>query len=305
MRRTWIVACVAAAPLLIGAAEPVRLPPVSPWVLDYAEDSCRLARTFGTAADPTILLFESTSPGSMSMLAIGNALKKSGGATKIRARFLPVASEEFEGESAKSSDGKKPAALWAIVGLPLGSESKDQELKKQLAKKGLRPPPTTLAERAADRLEREAFAAKVSAIQIEARRKHPVILETGPFGRAHKMLEQCTRDQFRFWGVNPDIEDKIVRPVWAPASDRWFSGRDYPRTSLMRGEQSVVKARLLVDAAGNPTKCTALSHVAVPEFQKVVCDILMRRARFAPAELADGTKVPSYYVASILWRMGP
>jgi hypothetical protein len=30
----------------------------------------------------------------------------------------------------------------------------------------------------------------------------------------------------------------------------------------------------------------------------------MKRARFEPAELADGTKVPSYYIRRVIFRMG-
>ena len=87
MRFQSILACVAVAPLLMGAAEPVPLPAVGPWVLDYADESCRLARKFGTEADPTLLLFESPSPGSMSMLAIGKPL--GGASKKVTAQFLP------------------------------------------------------------------------------------------------------------------------------------------------------------------------------------------------------------------------
>ncbi|MCY7339109.1 MAG: energy transducer TonB [Sphingomonas bacterium] len=57
----------------------------------------------------------------------------------------------------------------------------------------------------------------------------------------------------------------------------------------------MVEARLLVDASGKVTKCTSLTHVDAPAFEKAVCGAFSTRAKFAPAELADGTKVPSYY----------
>ncbi|MDQ3477647.1 MAG: energy transducer TonB, partial [Pseudomonadota bacterium] len=297
MRFQSSIAVAAVAPLLIGAAEPVRLVPVSRWVLNYAEESCRLSRTFGTAADPTVLLFESVSPGSMSMLAIGQPLKATMGA-KVTARFLPGGRDE-EGESARSVDDKKPAVLWSNVSMmsaALAAQLKAKwEAEKRLAKKGQRPPPINLGERGAVKLQQQAFATAVAGLEIEARRNRPVILETASLGRAMAMLEQCTKDQLRYWGVDPAIEEKIARRVWAPALHHWFKAGDYPRGSINAGEQSVVSFRLLVDAAGRPSKCTTLSHVDAPAFQKVVCDTLMKRARFEPAELADGTKVPSYY----------
>ena len=304
MRFQSILACVAASPLLMGAAEPVRLPAISPWVLDYADESCRLARKFGTEADPTLLLFESPSPGTMSMLAMGKPL--GGVSKKVTAQFLPGGYIN-EGQPARSGDGKKPAALWSSVSIMPAKVAIDLKEKWEAewkrAKKGERPPSTDLAEREWVKRTQQTFAATVTGVAIEARRNRPVVLETGSIGRAMTMLEQCTKDQLRYWGVDPAIEEKIVRRTWAADLYQWFGPNDYPASALSRGQQSVVAYRLLVDATGKPTKCTPLSHVDAPAFQKTVCNVLMKRARLQPAELADGTKVPSYYTSSVQWRM--
>jgi TonB family protein len=138
-------------------------------------------------------------------------------------------------------------------------------------------------------------------VQIGGRRA--VILETGPLGEPIKMFDQCGRDSLRDWGVNPDLEDKIVKPVWAPHPDWWFGPEDYPSDMVRSGQESEVEVRLLVDASGRPTKCTSLSHFKQKEFDQVVCDKFMKRAHFEPAELADGTKVPSYYVQRVIFQM--
>ena len=72
---------------------------------------------------------------------------------------------------------------------------------------------------------------------------------------------------------------------------------------VVQGQQSDVKVRLLIEAIGKVTKCTSLSHFKEKSFEQVVCDKFMKRARFEPAELADGTKVPSYYVNHVIFRM--
>ena len=72
MRIKAIVALVSLSPLLIGASEPLRLQPATPWGVDYAENSCRLVRTFGQGDDQTQVVLESIAPGQMSMMAIGN-----------------------------------------------------------------------------------------------------------------------------------------------------------------------------------------------------------------------------------------
>ena len=59
----------------------------------------------------------------------------------------------------------------------------------------------------------------------------------------------------------------------------------------------------MVDATGKITNCTSLSHFDAPQFNKVVCDIFKKRAQFEPAELADGTKVASYYTVNIRFKM--
>jgi outer membrane biosynthesis protein TonB len=131
-----------------------------------------------------------------------------------------------------------------------------------------------------------------------------VILETGSLGAVIKVFEKCSRDSLRDWGVDPDLQDKIVRPIWVRDDSRWFSASDYPGTMLRQGKISEVRVRLLVDAAGNPTRCTSLSHYDEPDFNQVVCDKFMRRAKFEPAELADGTKVPSYYLKRVVFELG-
>ena len=68
-------------------------------------------------------------------------------------------------------------------------------------------------------------------------------------------------------------------------------------------KESDVSIRLLVDATGKVTKCTSLSHFNEIEFNRITCDLVTKRARFAPAELADGTKVASYFTRRIVFRI--
>ena len=84
---------------------------------------------------------------------------------------------------------------------------------------------------------------------------------------------------------------------------QWFTPDDYPPAMTVRGQQSDVKVRLLVDATGRVTQCTSLSHFKEKSFDQIVCNKFMKRAHFEPAELADGTKVPSYYVNHVIFRM--
>lgn len=303
MRFLSILACAGAAPLLIAATQPVRLQPSSPWVVDYAENSCRLVRIFGEGRDVTKLALESPSPGAMDMLVIGNPLSTD--LEKAWAAFLPVAAKPIEGSVVKTTTTGEPAVLWSnIPMLPdqLVIKIKAQE-EAQKGRPRVRPPVSPVAVQAAFRAARQQFASAATELEIVPRAQRTVILETGSMGDAIAAFDKCSRDSLRDWGVDPDVEDKIVRPVWALNPGQWLSANDYPRDMARNGEQSEVSVRLLVDGTGKVTKCTSLSHFDAPDFNRISCDLITRRARFAPAELADGTKVPSYYEQRVIFRL--
>jgi len=303
MRIASLVSLAVVSPLLVAAAQPLRLQPSSPWVLDYAENSCRLMRTFGDGSDKTQLLLESEAPGEMDLVVVGKPLY--GDSQQVPATFLPVQSKPMDGRRAKTVGPGDPGVLWPTIFLvPKAEAEKIEEEEKQAeAHSGVRPPPLDLAEVAAKKSQRLEYADKTNELEIEPRRGRQVILETGSLGDPIRLFDKCSRDSLRDWGVDPDLEDKIVRPVWAANPRRWFTPADYPNLMLRTGAESEVSVRLLVDASGKVTKCTSLSHFEAPEFNQIVCDAFMKRAHFEPAELGDGTKVPSYYTKRIRFQI--
>jgi hypothetical protein len=304
MRIGSILACVATAPLLIAASPgPLHLTPSSAWVLDYAADSCRLSRTFGEGRDKVGLQFESSAPGELDMVAVGKPLDS--GLTEIPAKFVPGTDKPFNGDPQTGTD-KMPGVLWSWVPLVPASliEREKQREKDENRPHGVRPPPIDLAERAEIRAQRQVFATAATSLEIGVRYNRSVILETGSLGPPIKAFDKCSRDSLRDWGVDPDVEDKIVRRPWGINPNAWFSSNDYPREMEQLSKVSEVRVRLLVDASGNATKCTSLTHFDEPKFNQVVCDGFMKRAKFEPAELADGTKVPSYYIKRVVFKLG-
>lgn len=303
MRISALVAAVALVSSISNAAPPIHLAPSTPWVVDYAENSCRLIRHFGEGKDETIFALESEAPGALDMLVIGKPVEAFD--REIPAKFVPLQKEPMKGLAGESADKHLPVVLFSTVAfLPDEAAAAEKQRKdERKAHPNVRPPAESLAEQAAKKAQRDAFAANTTAIEIDARRNRPLFLDTGPLGDPIKMFDQCSRESLRDWGVNPDVEDKIVRPVWAPNPAAWFSADDYPRDMLMRLKESVVKVRLLVDATGRVTKCTSLSHFQETEFNTITCNKFMARAHFEPAELADGTKVPSYYVNKVIFKL--
>jgi len=305
MRFSAFLSCAAVAPLLMAAGQPVRLQASTPWVVDYAENSCRLIRTFGQGDDKIVLGLESESPDEVDMLVAGKPLDSS--SAEVPARFLPVQGKPMKGRTVQTAVKRDPAILWSRVRLLPDdlAEKIENRLEERRSIPGVRPPPLDLAEEAQTKAKRQEFASKATQLEITARRNRPVILETGSLGGAITAFDKCGRDSLRDWGVDPDLEDKIVRPVWAPDSSKWFTASDYPPAMIVSGEESVVKVRLLVDASGKPTKCISLSHFKERAFNDAVCGTFMKRAHFEPAELADGTKVPSFYTNIVVFGLEP
>lgn len=307
MNARTIVGCLTAAPLLVAAApepasmavpEPLRLKPSSQWVVDYADNACQLIRTFGEGEQKTVLLIEGPTPDRTLMFIVGKPLATS--LTGVAARFRPGGGEA-KGSPTISTNGS-PGVLWNYV--PLWREpAPGDKITVKVQLPGVRPDPIDFGEQAAGQAHRQAFASATAELAIDAGSGSTVILETGALGDPLKAFDECGRDALRDWGLDPDIQDKIVRPVWAPNPAQWLRAEDYPTDMVRFGIEGEVRARLIVDATGKVTSCTGLSHFAAPQFNNVVCDIFKKRARLEPAELADGTKVPSYYTAQIRFSM--
>lgn len=303
MRLSSILACAAMAPLIVGAAQPVRLQPSSPWVVDYAQNSCRLVRTFGEGQQLVKLEFQSPAPGETSLLLEGKPLSTD--TSTVWATFLPIDSKPLVGTAASTVTRGDPAMLWSSVPmLPDATAAKIKAEEEQLHRKPeVRPPALSLDERESRRAQRHTFATTATELEVFTRSDRTVILETGSLGDAFAAFDQCSRDSLSDWGIDPDVQDKIVRDAWAPNSDRWITSGDYPQNMLDRDEESVVNLRVQVDATGKVSNCTSLSHFNAPDFNRISCALVEKRAHFQPAELADGTKVPSYFLLNITFRI--
>ena len=80
----------------IGAAEPISLKPSSKWVVDYADEKCRLLRWFGAAEVGAVLMFEQTAPSRrFAMTAAGPQLKDFAKARAVGLKFSDAQTEDI------------------------------------------------------------------------------------------------------------------------------------------------------------------------------------------------------------------
>nr|WP_314441850.1 hypothetical protein [uncultured Sphingomonas sp.] len=298
--RVSIPLCLAAASLALptsaGAREPITLAPVKPWNLHYSDNSCQLFRQFGDPAKPTTLVLESMAPDSgMTMMVFGGRLTSKPNQGTAKAAFTPVPGRIFDdGKITETTEGRQTALYWSSVGLlpdtPRDEPEDDDDRTRDMAR--------TLANRA---LERSAAVA-VTGVQIVEPRQRVTLLQTGSLAKVMEMLRQCNREQMAGWGLDPAIQDKIVLKARSTRNlAALFSDRDYPSLAIRNGEMSVVSARLIVGADGKVSRCTSLTPFTGEGFKEVVCARLSK-AVFEPAELADGTKVPTYVLSRIFFK---
>jgi TonB family protein len=302
MRIGTFLSCVALVATPAAAAPPLQLQPSGPWVLDYGEDSCRLLRNFGEGKAQATIAFEKSSPRSaMSLLVLGSAVNVDDDARDLSGDFKPLERSAFKnGNAVKTVATHHDAILWQHVSFidpalfPEVTERKDPNSQDEVS---------LLRKRDAIVQNVITRAGQVQAIAITPRHRGAFELLTGPMGEAMKMMDQCTRDELSFWGIDPKVDDKIAIPAMPIKMLSWFSGDDYPAAAARRGVESSLQFRVNVSPEGRVTNCRIITTVQAPEINDRICAIIRSRARFKPAELADGTKVPDYYGNTIVFRM--
>jgi TonB family protein len=88
-------------------------------------------------------------------------------------------------------------------------------------------------------------------------------------------------------------------PLGNPAT--WFTDSDYPPDARKRGEQGQVKVVLSLDALGRVAGCTVVKSSNSAKLDLLTCELLKKRARFAPATNAKGVAIASSYPVGATW----
>ena len=293
MRRTMLalVAPVTALASVPAAAEPVVLKPSSQWNVDFATDSCRLVRLFGEGENRHFLAFQQYSPGKgFGLTVAGPGFKRFRSLGKTMLNFhdaqAPRETLPFTGTIGEFG----PGVIYANIGIeeePLKDEAdRDQDLR----------PGVTMLDLA------QGKQAQFVALR---QGKQEVRLETGPLDKAFAVINQCTLDLVRDWGLDPD------RHVTAQTRPRWTNQdvvvrriqQEYPAEAARIGEQGIVRMRVIVSAEGTVESCTILKTTQTEELESPACRS-MKHARFDPALDAAGVPFRSYFVTSLTYKLG-
>jgi hypothetical protein len=279
---------LALLPHAAQAAEQV-LEPQDKWVLNYAEDSCRLARSFGQGDAKVILILDQFQPGGwLDVSLVGKRFRWLGpNRVNLSSTFGPGL-----------QSGAYHDAIMGTVGpdnIPILMSGPRDLLNRSVVHEGSGEEDNNLAITAAQE-------AAVTELSIAASGMRRLTLHTGSMGAPLGAMSKCMADFVKAWGLDPVQQAALSRRV-VPASKpgSWLLGDDYPKDALYKGASAIVQFRLMVGADGIPTGCHIQQATNSPEFIKLTCDLLMKRARFAPALDSVGKPVASYFIHSVRW----
>lgn len=272
-----------------ASAEPVVLQPSAPWAVDFGVDKCRLTRVFGEGENQHLLAFQQYWPASDTGLTVaGPALATFRSLDRTDVRFFatqkPFRTTPFTG----SVQGFGSGVIFSSIDIAVGEPE---------ASSGDEPAATALPQ-----LDLET-GSKVEFLELRQGGRL-VRLKTGPLDAAFKVLNQCTQDLLRDWGL--DVE----RHRTASAAPRWINQAalvrkivsDYPARAAAQGEQAIMRMRIVVSAEGGVESCTIVKATDTKRLESDACKV-MQGAKFEPARDAVGQPMRSIFATSITYRI--
>ncbi len=293
-RFAWLATLVfvGAATTPVHAKGPLKLAPSSQWHVNYAPDSCRLARAFGTGDQEVVLVLDRFQPGpTVYMTLAGQPVKVRGDVRGITLRFGPN-DPEFKKEFTPGTLDSGKAALVLTGGmLVTGYDPAWEEAQKG---EKLHKTPTI----------DPALYSAIRYLELRIAGKPTVLLETGSMAAAEEALAACTDDLLRGWAIDVEAHKNLSRPATPVGSPgRWMVNADYPPAMLNQRNQGLVYFRLIVDDMGKPKSCHIQLSTRPKDFEDAVCNGIMKRASFEPALDAAGKPVASYYLNRVRFMM--
>jgi TonB family protein len=292
MRRTILAIAALTTALSASPAQaaPVVVQPSSPWNVDFAEDKCRLTRTFGEGDQRHFLAFQQFWPASeVGLTVAGPAFNRFRSLARTEVRLFedqqPMRTTPFTG----SVEGFGTGVIFSTLRLDTGQPEANK--LGETGQPGL--PQMDLA-----------FAQKVQFVELQQGGR-AVRLETGAMDEAFKVLNQCTLELLRDWGLDPE------RHLTAQSKPRWTNEAalvrkivaNYPRDALVQGEQAILRMRVIVSPEGTVESCTLIKATNTIRLDSPACEV-MQRAQFEPARDANGQPFRSLFATSITYRIG-
>lgn len=272
-------------------AEVVEIAPSSPWNVDFGATKCRLARFFGEGDARHLLFFEQYWPGEyLGMTVAGPSFARYASRRPTDLRFLamqePRETEPFTGSVGEYGEG----VIYSTINVAAGITPRNADDSADPARAGL------------PELDKDA-ARKVEFVSLR-QRGDEVRLMSGPLDEAFGVLDQCARDLVADWGLDVEQHRTMTRrPQWTNKDGvvrRIVAA--YPREALQRGEQGIMRMRVIVSTEGAVEDCAIIKATNTDRLDSPACRAMLN-ARFEPALDAAGQPMRSYFAESIVYQV--
>lgn len=264
---------------------------VGPWAMEYADDSCRLARNLTDGQKEATLALERYTPGGQITIGIaGDSIRAFRNARETTVSFAPEGAQDQSRPLFRStlSDGRTAFLIpdASLTQPPDWSEFSPEEIKAMIAKPIVRQ-------------EEIELAKGVSAIKLDHGFLTAVEMQSGSLSGPIKAMHNCIDDLLRHWGLDPEVQHSLSRRA-APSDGKDLARSfSYPLQPLMLGQSGSVRVRLIVAPDGHATECHLTGPSAQQDFINESCRKLTAEAVFDPALDAEGNPVQSYYATTI------
>ena len=260
---------LAAAIIVSLASDPLFAAPLSArgaWIIDFDDTQCTALRKFGSPEDPVDFMIRPAFNGQSYELFVG---RKGRGVEEARTRKGTV------------DLGQGEKASWFVSSRP--------------SKTGL----SVFRVRLADADVRASSAAKEIRMQVAGSDFH---LATGDLNSVLKTLDSCVADLRDYW--NDGIKSGSIATEVKGNIRSVFTHNDYPGESLQNSVEGSVQFTLLIDEQGAVVGCDPLMASGAPLLELMGCQVILARAKFAPALDKSGKPVRSTYVTpAVHWRI--
>ncbi|MGB3166740.1 MAG: hypothetical protein WBA68_08205 [Alteraurantiacibacter sp.] len=272
----------------IGSAR-TEFQPVTPWNIDYADDSCALVRRFSDGERQIWFELRGVAPVDRVRLTLGTDRL---GVTNENLHISVFPGREPLTPSARFIEGDSDIANAVVSTVSLNDF-------RVAWHRSLAEGSPHIAGEGDVREDRPA----VAGIQVAEAFDETLVLWTGDMEAALQALDVCMGDLVGSWGIDPaELAQAATRPsalerdVWEPMVQRY-----YPRTGKRRSRNTTFPIVLLVNPQGGVARCASPNATGDEDFLQVACAALMEYARFEPARTADGRAVHGFWWTGMVY----
>jgi TonB family protein len=97
----------------------------------------------------------------------------------------------------------------------------------------------------------------------------------------------------------------MLHLLWASVAGSYITSNDYPRSAVKQHHEGRIAVELTVDVSGALSNCTVKAGTGWPELDETTCQLLMQRAKFAPARDMQGALLGAVIEWRFVWTLSP